>query len=370
MTIIKNETTDIDFHYCELTHEIQALKAERFKEGKALRSAGIEADEEIKAELETAVKEARKVVQGLNVSLATAERRKADLDKRIDTGDDTVSPLEVVEADMAIRTTKGKLTPADATLRRAERALEPFLADDHLSLLVADTIYPDVPTLIRKRASDVHGFSDAIVLSQIEPTECYGTASPSGRVRFTEIGTTGLDLEALEAALRATGSEVQVHPGLIDFEVALWPVPRLKSPSQDEVVRFADLAARAFQATVEGPTANRSYSTYSTLWETTEASLEITEPGKTSGKVVANIGVDRERPPLEQMHQFITQTLSYFEPGVHTSAGVLDGITVTELLDAGPWVPDGQPYIHNRSYPQRFIVTISLDYSYEPVEEV
>jgi hypothetical protein len=246
------------------------------------------------------------------------------------------------------------------------------MADDHLALLTADTLddLVDVPVIIRKRADDVEGFTDAVVLSQVESVEGWGTAYPSGRVRFTEIGTTGLDLDALEAALRATGSEVQVHPGLIDFEVALWPVPRLKSPSQDEVVRFANLVARVFQATVEGPTANRGYSTYSTLWETTEASLEITEPGKTKGKVVANVGIERERPPLEQMQQFIDQTLAHFDLGAHTSAGVMDEITVVEVLDAGSWVPEGQPYIHGRGYPQRFIVTISLDYSYEPVEGV
>ena len=67
----------------------------------------------------------------------------------------------------------------------------------------------------------------SIVLSQSDPTKGYGTVGASGRVRFKELGTTGLDLEALEDALRETGSEVNVYGDVIDFEYALWPVTRL-----------------------------------------------------------------------------------------------------------------------------------------------
>lgn len=365
MSIDTNEQTTIEVHKA-LTRQIKALKDERAEISNDLRLDGIKADGIIKADLETVAKEARKVVQGLSVSLTTAERNKARLDQRIDAGDDTVTPLEVVEADMAVRRLKGKRQPADAEARKAQRALDPFLADNHLALLASDTISElvDVPVLVRKRPGDVKGISDAIVLSQVEPIENYGSAIPSGRVKFTEVGNTGLDLEALEAALRDTGAEVQVHPGLIDYEVAVWPVPRLKSPSQGEVAEFARVLSRVFQATVEGPTQNRGYATYATLWETTKASLEVTAPSKAKGTLVANFGVERERPPLMQMSHFITEALSHFETGVTTSAGLLDEITLVEVLDAGPWLKPDEAYIHGRGYPQRFIVKIELDYSY------
>lgn len=356
----------------ELTREIDELRADRSQIGGELRMAGIQADEDVKGELETAVTEAQATANNLVTALSTAELRKAALDKRIDAGDDSVTALELTEADMAVRSTRGKQGPADAAVRKGKRGLDPFLADNHLALLAAATIEDlvDVPVLVRARPGDVQGFTDAIVLSQLEATEGYGTFKPSGRVRFTEIGTTELDREALETALQNTGSDVQVHSGLIDFEVALWPKPRLKSPSEDEVTGFANLLARVFQATAEGRTRNRTYSTYSTLWETTEASLDVTEPGRSTGKVVANVGIDRERPPLSQMSQLINDALGHFDVGTHTSAGVLEEITVVEILDAGPWVPDGQPFNYGREYPQRFIVKISLSYSYEPVEEV
>jgi hypothetical protein len=374
MTIIENETTNIDRHYCELTREIQTLKAERSKEGETLRSAGIDADEQIKAGLETAAKEARRVVQGLNVSLATAERRKSDLDRRIDAGDDTVSPLEVVEADMAIRTTKGKLTPADAAVRKAERALAPFRADDHLALLAADTIVDlvDVPVLVRKRPGDVQGFTDAVVLSQVKPTQGYGTSGPSGRVQFSEIGTAGLDLEALKTALQDTGADVQVHPGVIDYEVALWPLPRLKAPSQAAVTYLADLIGQAFDAELKRPgnRADLTYKAYDALWSTVEASLEVTEPGVARGKISAYFGIEDARPPLSQVQSIMGRTLSYFSPGAHTAAGLLETITVAEVTDAGPWLRAGEVFMAHRDYSLRFGLSIDLGYVYEPVEEV
>lgn len=370
-TIIDNETT-IETHR-DLTRKITELKSQRAKAGRELRSTGIVADEQILADLSDTARKAQQALSDLDRQITEAESRKSALDAAADRGEGSVEDdMELFSAGTAVRRLRGKRTSVEAEARRAQRALGPFLADEHLALLAADTLEDlvDIPVLVRKRASDVQGFTDAIVLSQVEPIENYGTAHPSGRVRFSEIGTTGLDLEALEAALRATGSEVQVHPGLIDFEVALWPTPHLTAPTAAAVGHFADILARTFQAHVEGPTANRGYSKYATLWETTEASLEITEPGKAKGRVVASFGVERERPPLEQMRHFIIDTLSHFQPGVHTAAGLLESLTVVEVLDAGPWLLADEPYIHERMYPQRFIVTIELDYSYEPVKEV
>lgn len=373
MSNIENEITDVDKHR-ELTSKIQTLKAERLEIGRSLRSAGTEADEQIKAELDTVAKEAHKAVQGLSVSLATAERRKADLDKRIDAGDDAVTPLEVVEADMAVRKTKGKQTPADAALRKAQRAVDPFLADNLLASLAADTVEDlvDVPVLVRKRPGDVQGVTDAIVLSQVESTEGYGTASPSGRVRFTEIGTTGLDLEALEAALRTTGSDVQVHAGLIDYEIALWPVPRLKSPSQAAVARFAELIGQAFDAELKRPgnRADHAYKAYNALWRIVEASLEVVEPGVAKGKIVLDFAVEDLSPPLGQVQSIMGRTLSYFDTGVTTAAGLLESIDVSEVVEAGKWVSAGEDFMSHRDYSLRFRLTLDLTYVFQAVEEV
>lgn len=371
---MKNDETNLTDQFREITEQIANLKTERSEISTHLRSAGIETDEQVKETLEADLHEARKAAQTLADTLAAAERHKAALDKRIDAGDDTVTPLEALESDMAVRSTKGKQKPAQAALQNAERALKPFLADDHLALLAAATFEDlvDVPVLVRKRPADVRGIGDAIVLSQTEPTKGYGTVGTSGRVRFTELGNTGLDLDALEDALKETGSEVFVTAGLIDFEQALWPVTRLIRPSEGAVTHFAEVLARAFDAELKrgGNKATETYRHYDARWHTVEASLDVPEEGKAKGKVVAVFGVEDERPPLYQMQHFIDSTLSHFNTGVHTSAGVLDKITVAEVVDAGLWQTEEQAFIGVRVPTQKFGLTIDLDFTYEPVKEV
>lgn len=358
-----------------ITEQITGLKAERSEVAKTLVSAGIEADEQIKAGLELELNEAQEATRALASTLAKAEATKAALDKRIDSGDDSVTPLEAMEADMAVRSTKGKQKPAEAALRKAERALEPFLADNHLALLAAGAIegLVDVPVLIRKRPRDVEGITDAIVLSQTEPTKDYGTVRASGRVRFKEFGSTGLDMEALEDALRETG-EVNVYGDVIEYENALWPLTRLVRPSEAAVVHFADTLARVFDAELkrggnrDGREGTSSWANWNARWHTNEASLDVIEAGRAKGKVVAAFGVEDIHPPLYQMQDFITRALGHFETGVHTAAGVIDKITVVEVVDAGVWIGQDEAYIAGRQYDGRFGVTIELDYLYEPVE--
>lgn len=97
------------------------------------------------------------------------------------------------------------------------------------------------------------GFSeptDGVVLSQTEPTAAYGTLRANGKVRVTEVGVTGLDAETLEGALRDLGSEVAVESGVIDFQAAQWPVPRLARPSADAVETYVKRFGRAWDAHV------------------------------------------------------------------------------------------------------------------------
>lgn len=358
-----------------ITDNINSLKAERTQISKDLVSAGIEADEQIKADLEADLRETREVVQGLSVSLDAAERHKAGLDTRIDSGDDTVTPLEALEADMAVRSTKGKIKPAEAALRKAERALEPFLTDNHLALLAAGVVegLVDVPVLIRKRPGDVRGITDAVILSQTEPTKDYGTVRAGGRVRFKSVGTTGLDMEALEDALSDTG-DVNVFGDVIEYENALWPLTRLVRPSEAAVVHFAETLARVFDAELkrggnrDGREGTSSWANWNARWVTNESSLDVIEAGKAKGKVVAAFGVEDIHPPLYQMQDFINRALGHFETGVHTAAGVIDKITVVEVVDAGVWIGQDEAYIAGRRYDGRFGVTIELDYLYEPVE--
>lgn len=376
MTIVVNDHENLIENHRSITANINALKADRSKIARDLLSAAIKSDEEIKEQLETELREAQKVVQGLNVSLISAERHKAGLDKRIDAGDDSVTPLEAMEADMAVRKTKGKQKPAEAALRKAEHALRPFLADNHLALLAADTIegLVDVPVLIGKRPADVQGITDAIILSQTEPTKDYGTVRASGRVRIKELGTTGFDMEALEVALQDTAAEVNVYGDVIDYEVAVWPVTRLIRPSEAAVAHFADTLARVFDAELkrggnrEGRTGTSSWANWNARWHTNEASLDVIEAGRAKGKVVAAFGVEDIHPPIYQMQDFINRALGHFETGVHTAAGVLDKITVVEVVEAGVWLSPDEAYIAGRRYDGRFGVTIELDYLYEPVE--
>lgn len=355
-----------------LTASMTALKTERAEVRKDLITAGIALDDQIRSGLEADLAEARQAVRSLSTALAAATEAKSALDHRIDSGDDSVDLDDLKRADMAIRSTIGKLKPTEAALLKAEHTLKPFLADNHLALLAAATVTElvDVPVLVRKRASDVQGITEAIVLSQAEATRDYGTVSASGRVRFRELGTTGLDAEALEVALKDAGSDVQVFGDIIEFETAMWPVPRLVQPSARAVVEFAEALHRTFDATLKrgGRKATDTYAYYDARWQTVEASLDVVDGGKALGKVVAVFGVEDERPPLDQMQGFMNTALSHFDTGVHTSAGVLDKITVVEIIDAGLWNTDGEGFMSNRLYDGKFGITVELDFSYEPVE--
>lgn len=372
------ETTEIALieRFASVTDTINTLRAERSNIGKDLVAAGIEADEQIKADLEDELSKAQAAAKALSNTLSAAEATMAALDKRIDSGDDTVTPLEAMEADMAVRSTKGKQKPANEAVRKADRAVAPFRADNHLALLAADTIEAlvDVPVLIRKRPGDVRGITDAVILSQTEPTKDYGTVHASGRVRIKELGTTGLDMDAMADALSDTDSEVNCYGDVIDYETALWPVTRLVQPSRGAVAHFADTLERVFDAELkrggnrEGRTGTSSWANWNARWYTNEASLDVIEVGKAKGKVVASFGVEDIRPPLYQMQDFINRALSHFETGVHTAAGVLDKITVVEVMDAGVWLSPDDVYIAGRQYDGKFGVTIELDYTYEPVE--
>lgn len=252
-TIEKNETETIEVHR-DITQKIQALKAQRAEISSDLLVAGVEADERIKDDLEGAAIRAREVVQGLGSSLAAAERQKAALDKQIDSGDDTVSALKVVEADMAIRTTKGKQQPADAALRKAQRALDPFLADNHLAFLAAASLEDlvDVPVLVRKRPSDVRGVTDVVILSQTTPTSGYGTLSASGEVSVKLVGNPLMDWEVVKDSLSSTSSDVDVTPQKIVFHSAHWPIPRLSQPSEAAVRHYMEDFGRGWHAHVSG----------------------------------------------------------------------------------------------------------------------
>jgi hypothetical protein len=252
-TMEKTETETIEVHR-EITQKIQTLKVQRAEIATDLRKAGVEADERIKDDLEVAATEASEVVQELASSLAAAERQKAALDKRIDSGDDTVSALEVVEADIAIRTTKGKQKPADAALSKAQRVLEPFLADNHLAFLAVATLEDlvDVPVLVRKRPSDVRGITDVVILSQTSPTNGYGTLSASGEVSVKVVGNPSVDWEAVEDHLSSTGSDVDATPQRIVFHSAHWPIPRLFQPSESAVRDYMEDFGRGWHAQVSG----------------------------------------------------------------------------------------------------------------------
>jgi hypothetical protein len=252
-TMEKNEAETIEAHR-NMTQKIETLKAQRAEIATDLRVAGVEADERTKDDLEVAATEAREVVQWLASSLAAAERQKSALDKRIDSGDDTVSALKVVEADMAIRTTKGKQKPADAALRKAQRVLDPFLADNHLAFLAVATLEDlvDVPVLVRKRPSDVRGITDVVIVSQTSPTSGYGTLSASGEVSVKVVGNPSVDWEAVKDRLSSTGSDVDVTPQKIVFHSAHWPIPRLSQPSESAVRDYMEDFGRGWHAHVSG----------------------------------------------------------------------------------------------------------------------
>lgn len=370
--ILTTSTTVIDElidKHIAISTDLANLKTERTAINDHLIAAGIEADENIRADLEAEVDEARQAARSLALALKEAEAAKTALDKRIDSGDDSVTPLKAVEADMAMRATRGKQKPAEAALRKAERALAPFLADNHLALLAADAIKDlvDVPVLVRKRPADVQGMPDALVVSQTEPTLGHGTVSTSGHIQVTAIGSTNLDDSALEAALRATGSEVTVAGGLVDFSIARWSVMPLASPSEDAVRRFANALDREFNKALKWSRAAGGFTYYETRWETVEASLSVVGTGHARGTVRALLGVEDERPPLEQIDHYLHKALANLNVGVHTSAGLLQTANVTDLRDLGLWITEDEELISGRAYTQKFGCTVELDFIYEPV---
>ena len=369
---MSNTTVTYHERYRELTESVASLRAERAAVSALIIEQGLKADREIGDELSAAAERSRQALADLDAQIREAEAVKRRLDAELDSGSDEVDELELFRADTTLRRLAGKRRTAATEVQKAERAAKPFSADDHLALLAAETIQSLVncPVLVRKRAKDVEGIEPAVILSQTEPTQGYGTVTANGRVRFSAIGEVGLDAEEVEEALRATGSDVAVFGDVIEFETACWPVPRLVEPSLTAVTEFARTLERVYGGVVAGPTSGRTYSSYSTRWETVSTSLEVPEPGKAVGKLVAHFGVEREYPPVEQMRHFMQEALRHFAPGVHTSAGVLEEIELVDVVESGPWVADGDVFMAHRRYDGKFGASLRLHFGYVPVEEV
>lgn len=245
--------TELTNQLRSITGEINALSTERSRVVADIRHQGEEADNLIRAELEKALNEARTTVDELLARHAEAEAHKVSLDRRIDGGDESVTAEDVIAANITVRQIAGLLKPAEATLREAETAIAPFLADSHLAALVADVLvdHTDAPVILRKRLSDMEGISEAVVLSQVEPTSNYGTIKASGVVEVSLIGSPSVYWREVEKALADMGNDVVVESDRITFDLAAWPLPRLTEPSSHAINLFARLFEEAWRGHIE-----------------------------------------------------------------------------------------------------------------------
>lgn len=182
-----------------------------------------------------------------------AQTSEKHLEERLAAGDESVTETDLSGAAAAIKRAKLLLPSAEAECRKAECAVAPWLADNHLAYLAADVMTPviDVPIIHRKRASDAPELSPAIILSQVTPTEGYGTLDASGEVEVTVVGEADIDWRVVQQAFDDAGCEASASENGIVFDQAAWPVPRLSAPSSHALALFSRLFMEAWTRQIE-----------------------------------------------------------------------------------------------------------------------
>jgi hypothetical protein len=244
----------------ELIQKDQQIRADIARKKADLRSntiqrraASAEADAVVAKPFLEALAKARTNLDKRVQAATVARSNQQQLRQRRAGGDDTVTVEDLNLAETAIEHAELPLAAAKRELKNADRAAEPFRADNHLAHLAADVIEPlvDAPVLIHKRPQDAPDISPAIILSQVTPTAGYGTIKTSGEVGVTVVGEPELDLRAIGVALADAGCDATASRDQIVFNEAAWPIPRLSEPSGRATEQFASVVTNAWAAHIE-----------------------------------------------------------------------------------------------------------------------
>lgn len=339
-----------------------------------------------------AVREARAKVHRLEGDRAEATALLDSLNGRLDRGDESVTTAAIVEAEKDIERVGRLLKPATQEARRAERALAPLEADDHLANLVADALEQttDVPVVIRKSADDAPDIAPIITVSQIVPTEGYGTLDASGEVRLNSTGEK-IDTEALADVLKGWGSELRVTATGVVFDRAAWEIPRLAKPSPHAVADLMQGFARAWGMQVAGASevarlrelgyinATNSNARWGGLFKRGDDSLTY-DDGEAVGTAPFLVAAQHERGesmPVDELRDELATLVGIFQDAVGgiSEAGEIVSITLGEVVtyegDERPWARQDVAYIRGESvWPITAAATLEVVYRYDPAGEV
>jgi hypothetical protein len=388
MSDTKNMNDLINDHRAS-SEVIAAEKAKRAEISSAINASGIEADEQIKADLATAAQQAEQALADHDRQIKKEEARKAALEAAADRGEGSEEDdMELFMIGAALRRLRGGRKSVEAEARKAQRALEPFLADNHLSLFVADTIDPDAPALVRKRPSDVRDVTDVVILSQTTPTSGYGTLSASGEVSVKVVGNPLIDWEEVKDRLSSTGSDVDVTPQKIVFHSAHWPIPRLSQPSEAAVRHYMEDFGRGWHAHVSGAARvarmkeagyhQATTTGWNGLFRVQNIDMKV-EGGEVLVKVdfIAAAHDDAEFVSPQEIVTNLRELAEIFRQesiGGVTGAGEIVNVSLSEDFEQihnSVW--DAEKFEWNNGRAKRpctLASSIEIEFHYEPVEEV
>lgn len=371
----------------ELSHgeEIARLSERRALSRKARRKMPRRTDA-LDAAREAVLK-AQEKVSRLEQERADAKATLESFNGRLDKGDESVSTSDVIQAEKSVDRVERLLRPATADLRRAERTLAPLEADEHLAGLVADALesVTNVPVVIRKSVDDAPRVSPLIVVSQVSPTEDYGTLDAAGEVRLTGVETL-IDSDSLTDALEATGSEVRVSGDRVTFNKAWWSTPRLATPSQHAVSSLMATFARAWHGQVSGAKevenlhargfqAATVTAQVTGLFRRGDESLTVGEDGTATGSASFVLASQHERGEcltVDELRDELSALAGIFQEtvGAVTEAGEIVSLTLGEVTkyegDVYPWEPSQVAHGYGSPlWPITAKATLTVTYRYE-----
>lgn len=390
----QNETQMIEREH-ELHAEIEVLKKQINESRQERRQLAADGDTESIEDAQEAYDEAEAKVDRLEDHKKAAETGKGELDARLSAGDETVSVDDMVNAEKAVQRLATLIKPAKAELQKAERALKPLLADQELAHLAANIIEleTDVPVIIRRKPENAPDVTPAVILSQTEATDSYGTLSASGSVKVTEVGETGIDWRAVKAAFDDAGCEGSVSEKGIVLDAAMWPLPRLHAPSASAFGALVSTFGRAFHAQAMGGEQAQALvkagynpqgvkSTWAGLFKPWgRETLEVAAPGEAVGEATVLCALQHDRGEsagLEDIQNDLESLVSTFQNeavGGWSEAGELMSI---ELVEVNTYRGHETPWGRNEVvrlmgepvWPYTAKATLQATYRYEPTEEV
>jgi hypothetical protein len=355
-----------------IRNQIAHLEADRLSAALSLCEAGVRADAKIAIEMRTAHDNALEDAHRAEADHAAAEERLAILNEQVDSGHH-VEALKMMEAQLSVRSASGRLKDAESRSMKARRAYEPFAADDRLALVTADVLTAVIgcPISVRKRPGDAPEVTPLLVLSQVTPTEGFGTIGVSGDVAITCVGL-DLDREQVREALEDAGCEVEVYDSAIHFTRAAWDVPFLTSPAPEVITEFGRDYVAVFEDSVRYRRDTAGEIIGTSPHKVLDSQLQA-EDGTALGTVDVMLSVTDLEADAGYMLHLAEQALDRFPVGASTAMGRI----VRFAVDSVKAEPDYQfPMGTHRSSPMYmpgraptpWKVALSMEAVYQPLE--